>query len=175
MNLYLSTKNKMNREKQVTMSLDLAKQMLGKDKAMDMLIKQNFSDEELEIKRKLLKEWENINCLSGYYIDANSNIKPVDTVAPYDKNKNILPTKKLAEAMLALCQLLYLRDIYNDGWEPNWDDSSENKYVISVFKNNLIKDYLTVSQTILSFESCELRNEFMINFKDLLEIAKPLL
>ena len=160
--------------KQVTMSLDLAKQMLGKDEAMDMLIKQNFSNEELGIKPKLPKKWEDINCLNGYYINSISQIRPANVGIFKDENKNILPTEKLAEAMLALCQLLYLRDIYNNGWEPDWDSGSE-KHVILVVKNKLTKDCLTVSQNILSFESYELRNEFMRNFKDLLEIAKPLL
>ena len=44
-----------------------------------------------------------------------------------DKDKNTLPTKELAEAMLAMCQLLYLRDIYNDGWVPDWENESASE------------------------------------------------
>ena len=163
----------MNTEKQVTMSLELAKQMLGKDEAMDMLIKQNFSDEELGIKPKLPKKWEDIAHLNGYFVSSDSLIKPVNTGIIECHNKNSLPTKELAEAMLALCQLLYLRNIYNDGWEPDRNDENY-KYVISVGRNNLIK-YIFSSRRPLSFKSEKLRDEFYENFKDLLEIAKPLL
>ena len=174
MNLYLSTKNKMNREKQITMSLELAKQMLGKDEAMDMLIKQNFNDEELGIKPKLPKKWEDINCLSGYYSDASSRINPVDTLMPSDSNKNVLPTKELAEAMLALCQLLYLRDIYNDGWEPDWTDKKSKYFICNLCGGISVYNSMGNSHS-LSFKNSELVNEFLTNFKDLLEIAKPLL
>ena len=165
----------MKTEKQITMSLDLAKQMLGKDGEMDMLIKQNFSDEELGIKPKLPKRWEDIDWLDGYFISSESHIKPAYCIKEIiHENKNMLPTKKLAEAMLALCQLLYLRDIYNEGWKPDWDDNTR-KYGIAVFKDTLIQDYIIMYQHILVFKTEELRNEFMNNFKDLLEIAKPLL
>ena len=164
----------MKTEKQVTMTLELAKQMLGKDEAMDMLIKQNFSNEELGIKPKLPKKWEDIESLNGYFIDNHSMIIGVDGESCSNEDKNILPTKKLAEAMLALCQLLYLRNIYNDGWEPNWNDDSR-KHAISIVENKLTTGYLTISQRILSFKNEKLRNQFLENFKDLLEIAKPLL
>jgi len=164
----------MNTEKQIKMSLDLAKQMLGKDEAMDMLIKQNFSDEELGIKPKLPKKWEDIVHLNGYFVSSDSLIKPVNTGIIECHNKNSLPTIKLAEAMLALCQLLYLRNIYNDGWEPDWKDNSQ-KYVITVVRNEFARDYLIASQRILFFKKRKLRDEFLENFRDLLEIAKPLL
>lgn len=166
--------SKMNTEKQIKMSLDLAKQMLGKDEAMDMLIKQNFSDEELGIKPKLPKKWEDIVHLNGYFVSSDSLIKPVNTGIIECHNKNSLPTIKLAEAMLALCQLLYLRDIYNDGWEPNWKNDSR-KHIISVVGYELGRCYLTSGQRILSFKTGKLRDKFLENFRDLIEIAKPLL
>lgn len=160
--------------KQVTMSLDLAKQMLGKDEAMDMLIKQNFSDEELGIKPKLPKKWEDIVRLNGYFVSSDSLIKPVNTGIIECHNKNSLPTIKLAEAMLALCQLLYLRDIYNDGWEPDWAEDSL-KYIINCFGNQLVVNLNNTVCRSMAFKTEELRDEFYENFKDLLEIAKPLL
>lgn len=164
----------MNTEKQVKMSLELAKQMLGKDEAMDMLIKQNFSDEELGINPELPKTWEGIGFIKGYYVSNDSQIIESKETACVNPNKNILPTKELAHAMRALCQLLYLRDIYNDGWQPDWDNNSQ-KCVITVVRNEFAKDYLIASQRILFFKKRKLRDEFLENFKDLLEIAKPLL
>lgn len=164
----------MKTEKQITMSLDLAKQMLGKDEAMDMLIKQNFSDEELGIKPKLPKRWEDIESINGYFINTHSVIMGVDGESCSSEDKNILPTKKLAEAMLALCQLLYLRDIYNDGWEPDWEDRS-TKYIIHVISNTLCSNSYISTQSPMFFKTEELCHKFRTNFKDLLEIAKPLL
>lgn len=166
--------SKMNTEKQIKMSLDLAKQMLGKDEAMDMLIKQNFSDKELGIKPKLPKKWEDIVHLNGYFVSSDSLIKPVNTGIIECHNKNSLPTIKLAEAMLALCQLLYLRDIYNDGWEPNWKNTRP-KFAIYVRENAIVCSQILFSQAVLSFETEKFRDEFLENFRDLIEIAKPLL
>lgn len=164
----------MNKEKQIKMSPELAKQMLGKDEAMDMLIKQNFSDEELGIKPKLPKKWEDIVHLNGYFVSSDSLIKPVNTGIIECHNKNSLPTIKLAEAMLALCQLLYLRDIYNDGWEPDWC-CYNYKYAILIRNNKVVVNELYSAQAVLSFKSSDIRDKFLYNFKELIEIAKPLL
>ena len=85
----------MKTEKQVTMSLDLTKQMLGKDEAMNMLIKQNFSDEELGIRPNLPKKWDDINKISGYFINVNSLIMFAGKALSTDSssNKNILLPK----------------------------------------------------------------------------------
>ena len=89
-------------------------------------------------------------------------------------HKNILPTKELAVAMEALCQLIQLRECYNDGWEPDWTNSKW-KFCLTTVKNNIVKESLTSANTIMSFKSEELRNKFLENFKDLIETAKPLL
>lgn len=44
--------------------------------------------------------------------------------------KNMLPSKKAAEAHLALMQLHQLRDCYRQGWEPDWSDNSTINYYI---------------------------------------------
>ena len=92
----------------------------------------------------------------------------------FSTDKNVLPSEKYAEAMLALCQLIQLRDCYNDGWQPDWDNDS-NKYCIEVFKEQIIRSVHTNNTYVLTFKSEVLRNEFFENFKDLIETAKPLL
>lgn len=90
------------------------------------------------------------------------------------KDRNLLPNEECAKAILALCQLIRLRDCYNDGWIPDWTDKN-NKYVIIVDYNCIRKAYATNLQRILAFKSASLSNKFFENFKDLIEIAKPLL
>lgn len=91
-----------------------------------------------------------------------------------DRDRNLLPNEKDAEAMIALCQLIQLRDNYNQGWRPDWEDTT-NKYVIYIFSNNIICETRVHINTTLTFKSKELRDEFYENFRDLIEVAKPLL
>ena len=164
------------KEKQITMSLELAKSMFVKDEAMDMLIKKHFSNEDLGIKPKLPKKWENLGIVKGFYIESNSEISlTYGGATTFGEYKNVLPTKELAEAMLAMCQLLYLRDIYNDGWVPNWKCDLTGKCAIINRESQLyIANSIIVSHPMI-FKTSELRDEFLTNFRDLLEIAKPLL
>lgn len=76
--------------------------------------------------------------------------------------------------MLALCQLIQLRDCYNNGWVPDWTDNNV-KYTIVPYKNTLNRDSNLAYRKILAFKTEELRNKFFENFRDLIETAKPLL
>ena len=125
------------------------------------------------VAQRLPKKWEDLESLNGYYIDDFSEIVATEGVI-HQCSKNTLPTEKLAEAMLALCQLLYLRDIYNDGWVANWANGI-SKYCIEMYDGKLGVEIYSATQKILAFKTEELRNEFFKNFKDLVEIASPLI
>jgi hypothetical protein len=110
------------------------------------------------------------------YVSNDSSITQVSvqqTRLPY-RDGNILPSKKYAEAIRALCQLIQLRDCYNDGWEPDWT-SGQRKYCLVVSQNKITKQTLLAENKIMGFKTEELRDKFLENFKDLIEIAKPLL
>lgn len=83
---------------------------------------------------------------------------------PEASYKNLLPSKDYAEAILALCQLLQLRDCYNDGWRPDWS-SAENKECIEINSNEIIKEWHRTVQRVLVFKSVELRDKFLENFQ----------
>jgi hypothetical protein len=93
----------------------------------------------------------------------------------YVVDKNLLPSEEYAEAMLALCQLIQLRDCYNDGWEPDWNDGEEEKYVIIHFEKEIGFSTNFYESRVLTFKTRELREEFYNNFLDLIEQAKLLL
>ena len=76
--------------------------------------------------------------------------------------------------MLALCQLIQLRDYYNDDWVPDWNTFSA-KYCVSINCNNIDCTVNISINRVLAFKTKELMGEFVKNFKDLIEIAKPLL
>ena len=90
------------------------------------------------------------------------------------EDKYLLPNRRYAEAMLALCQLIQLRDCYNEGWQPNWENISI-KYKIEFYSNEPVTRTGSSSHRILTFKTEKLRDKFLKNFKDLIEIAKPLL
>lgn len=91
-----------------------------------------------------------------------------------DRDRIFLPNKQLAEAMIALCQLIQLRDCYNQGWKPNWSDETI-KYEICFYDNEIVKGRTVKNSSVLSFENEELRDEFAENFKELIEEAKELI
>ena len=129
-----------------------------------------------KVEKELPKSWEELKFIDGFYVCGLSRIEKVrHNSTAISNNKNIFPTKEEAEACLALAQLCQLRDKYNDGWKPKWRTGSEIKYCIIVDENKIVKSqYITLNQ-ILSFKTKELREKFLENFRDLIEIAKPLL
>lgn len=83
----------------------------------------------------------------------------------------------LNECTEALKKLILLRDYYNEGWQPNWDDSSL-KYIVYIKVDNgcnFIIDYRAKYPRVLHFKSKEIAEKFLKEQKKLLEIAKPLL
>lgn len=88
---------------------------------------------------------------------------------------NILPSLEYAKAILALCQLIQLRNCYNDGWEPDWTSGRTNKYYIGIVGDKVEIGTLIVTSKVMAFKTRDLRDEFLKNFRDLIEIAKPLL
>ena len=98
-------------------------------------------------------------------------------------SKHLLPSKELAEAFLAMMQIMSLRhnwihkwSIDNgmiDDWKPDWN-TSQYKYCITILDNEYTVDEFIHYHQTLSFPTRELAENFMNTFKDLLEIAKPL-
>lgn len=129
---------------------------------------------------KLPESWEELGKIYGHYITSLSNVDHASCASTSEENKNIFPTKELAEAALALAQLLQLRDAYNNsykqGWTPDWH-SHEIKYVIRIDDELINTTDNICCQGVLTFPTPELRNKFLScpKIKELLEIAKPLI
>ena len=86
----------------------------------------------------------------------------------------VAPNKELANAVVALLKLLFLRDYYNEGWQPNWKDNF-CKYTIECYESELYTDDSYNFDKVMSFKTEELRDKFLEEQIELLEIAKPLL
>lgn len=135
------------------------------------------------IKKELPKTWEEF-CKNNpikpdeAFITSYSKIYEAINLSSDEREKdidgNILPSKGYAEAMLALCKLIQLRDCYNDGWKPDWS-KEVTKYAIT-YKANKAEFVNTLRYSfILSFKTEDLRDTFYHNFGDLIERAKLLL
>ena len=128
----------------------------------------------------------NIEIPSGHEIDQEqSNLSEGKIV--FREVKKALPKKyrdlkpsefnistEIKDAQVAMEMLFLLREVYRQGWKPNWDDSND-KYVIYFHDNKIDKNSFQWTCQFLSFQSAEIRDEFLKNFRDLIETAKPLM
>jgi hypothetical protein len=128
------------------------------------------------IELDLPETWGDMGYIDGYRILGDCDIKQAlayDTT--FRMHRHIFATKEQAEASIALAQLSQLREVYRDGWKPNWKDGWQRKYVIDIFTNEINSDYFFSRNLFLSFQSAEVRDMFLKNFRDLIEQAKPLM
>ena len=137
-----------------------------------------------EKERKLPKSWEefcemfDVNDAECYIDDfgriCNALDSKMGTSRHPEADKNWLPDSVTAEAVIALCQLVQLRNCYNGDWVLNWENSIK-KYVIEFYRGKINTDYYVAGiPTPLFFKSVELRDEFLRNFRPLIEKLKPL-
>lgn len=93
----------------------------------------------------------------------------------YAKGSLCLMMRDVFEALEALRKLIILRDYYNEGWQPDWSNSIKLKYIIKVSGKEIVIDNTYNISRTMSFKSKEIRDKFLKEQKELLEIAKPLL
>ena len=133
-----------------------------------------------EKERKLPKSWEEF-CKNFPIKEGECYINEISVVIERDDNINRLPDcDKLclpdcatAEAVLALCQLIQLRNCYNGDWVPDWN-YKQDKYTIEFHGNEISCNMVVRNTAILSFKTKELCDEFLRNFRPLIEKLKPL-
>lgn len=129
-----------------------------------------------EQKNKVPKTWEECYKIlgKGEYIDTYCCIsKNIRLTFPEKTNKNMLPIG-LGKPMIALMQLLVCREVYRQGWKPDWS-KSDNKYVIMNYRGIISTENYSFMNYVLSFQSMEIRDKFLENFRDLIEEAKELI
>lgn len=111
---------------------------------------------------------------------------PTPTYEEVVKDKNyiylpenlVAPNKELADATMALLKLLFLRDYYNEGWQPNWSKENKMHFCIRVRNNKITTNSdsdINEFNTVLVFRDYTIRDKFLEEQRELLEIAKPLL
>ena len=137
-----------------------------------------------DIKQELPKTWEEY-CEKypidpkEVYLDPKGQITELLIIDPCKRdpnsNKHFLASKEDAKAHLALMQLHRLRDCYRQGWVPDLKLEKPDKFCI--IKNS---DFFTIYQysfrsCFLSFQTLELAQQFLDNFRDLIKEAGDLI
>lgn len=135
-------------ERNVTLTLDKAKEWYNKGGELREIALQAFTKEELN---PLPKNWEE-------YCKHTSTLTTSFSSCPrYD----------------AFVKLEHLRDCWLDGWKPKWDISE--KWCIRLYKNELHVGLCTDISRFLTFPTREMAEEFLKCFRDLIELAKDLI
>ena len=142
----------MKEERNITLTLDKAKEWYKKGGELKEIALQAFSEEELNLLPRSWEEFCNkygIFCLSARY--ANIPLK-------YD----------------ALLKLEQLRDCWRQGWVPDYTKAYK-KFRIKRLGTGYIVDWSIELSDFLVFQTEELAEEFLKCFRDLIEKAGDLI
>ena len=92
---------------------------------------------------------------------------------------SMFQTQEEAKAFNALNKLIILRDIWWDGWQPEFMPTTYDGIEYGCIYRNVngdVKIFMTNSRpTILTFETSDIAQEFFDTYKDLIEQAKMFL
>ena len=114
-----------------------------------------------------------------YFISDYYGVSKVHRIRSYQvprdpkRDANILPSKDAAEQHLALMKLHQLRDCYRQGWEPTDDEVSFA--IVRRLDGRLDIDRFTFSSRFLSFQTKEIAEKFLHNFRDYIQRADDLI
>lgn len=85
-----------------------------------------------------------------------------------DKNKYIdAKSECMSETCRAYSRIRYLREYYRQGWKPDWGNSEQTKYCI-VENDGIEVDEFWHNRQFLAFQTQELAEQFLDNFRDLI-------
>ena len=179
---YLKLYKEMKKERNITLTLDKAKEWYKKGGELKEIALQAYSEEELT-KAELPKSWEelcnNYPIKEGeYYIDMCSDILLASSGPnegrEIEMDRNICPSKESAEAHLALIQLEQLRDCYRGLFVtvigmPVWCIIRHNGRLV------ITQRIWGTNETFLSFQSPEIAEKYLKNFESLIKQAGDLI
>ena len=162
----------------ITLTLEKAKEFYKKGGEFKDLALSAYTEEELN--PSLPKTWEEFcdrfKIHEEYHIDSCSDIIKNEDDYYRDPllNRNLLVSKEAANQHLALMQLHRLRDCYRQDWKPNLT-IPESIFAIFCTKGKYSVEEFIYSSEFLSFQSEQLAQEFLNNFRELILQAGDLI
>ena len=143
--------------RQIEISLDTAKRLYEQGGEYRDIALTAFKEHEL-IGDRLPKTWDEYCAKHG---EVGDKIKASLNTAYMTINKHVFSDYKQAQAYIAMIKLHLLRNEYRNGWKPDWKECYMAKYKhISSF---------------LIFQDEKTANEFLTNFRELIEQAGDLI
>lgn len=130
-----------------------------------------------KIEEKRARSWkeycEMMKDKDSYIVDMSSNVRTSKFLSAPVVGE--FEDKEDAVTFAAFSKLLSLRKNWVGYWKPDWKNNNVAKFTIITAENEISKGEHYKVNSSMSFPTEEMRDEFLDCFKDLLEIAKPLL
>lgn len=155
----------------IRLSLDTAKRLYEQGGEYRDIALTAFKEHEL-IDGRLPKTWDEYCTKHG---EEGDKIKASLNTAYMTINKYTFSDYKQAQAHIALMKLHLLRDEYRRGWKPDWRNVDESKFVIEMVANELSINNYGITRYSLSFQDEKRAEEFLTNFRELIEQAGDLI
>ena len=155
----------------IEISLDTAKRWYEQGGELRDLAIVAFGDKML-IGDRLPKTWDEYCIKHG---EDGDKIKASLNTAYMTINKHIFSDYKQAQAHIAKMKLHLLRDDYRIGWVLEWGNIDESKFVIEMVENEFTVENYGITRHFLAFQDKKRANEFLTNFRELIEEAGDLI
>ena len=155
----------------IEISLDTAKRWYEQGGELRDLAIGAFGDKML-IGDRLPRTWDEYCAKHG---EEGDKIKASLNTAYMTINKYTFCDYKQTEAHIAMMKLHLLRDDYRIGWVPEWGNIDESKFSIEMVGNEFTVENYGITRHFLSFQDEERANEFLTNFRELIEEAGDLI
>lgn len=110
------------------------------------------------------------------WIENNKRYNPA--YVEIDEKEKVFLSETYFYSFEALRKLIILRDYYNEGWQPDWNKKNKMHFCIRVRNNKITTNSnsdINEFNTVLVFRDYTIRDKFLEEQRELLEIAKPLL
>ena len=156
--------------RQIELSLDTAKRLYEQGGEYRDIALTAFKEHEL-IGDRLPKTWYEYRVKHGGVGDKiDESLNSAYTII----NRYVFLDYKQTQAYIAKMMLHLLRDEYRQGWKPNYN-IRQDKYTIIYGYNWGISVVVNHTSRFLSFQSREIAEEFLTNFRELIEQAGDLI
>ena len=153
----------------IEISLDTAKRWYEQGGELKDMALGAFDAKEL-IDYRLPKTWEEYRKMKG---DEGEKANAALSFA-YTSINGAFPDYHDAEKHIALMKLHLMRDEYRQGWKPDWSEQSV-KHTILTDHDDIVVGKSYVISCFLAFQTEELAEQFLGNFRGLIEEAGGLI
>lgn len=130
---------------------------------------------DLVMKSTLPRKYEDLRTVSNYRFSLSGYIVHIEDMMASRKSAMLFKNRDQVKAVMALGMLSQLIPIWNEGWEPNWKDRGQEKHAIVFLNDKPTVLGIYNSRQFVCFKSNEIAKEFLSEFRDVIEMAKPLL